>query len=225
MHTNSRHWLGATKVNMEPVHSPAASRFHCRKPANNQTTPKATEHTKTQPNKTRFKDFYLGLKVAASLDRTESFIKTIEGQVRCITAVYHSLRREKIKCRNSRTAMGVKSLRPTWFEDETVAKTAAEPMHGLRLIIKGAVLPLSDHPKSAAEVAKRGLLAPETWHCNRTWKPREGMSYSKCGTTTKSTTRKTSSSYETTTDDILRGSECQPDNPQPVCPTVGSFEN
>ena len=64
---------------------------------------------------------------------------------------------------------GVKSLRPTWFEDETVAKTAAEPMHGLRLIIKEDVLPLSNHPKfeALAEVAKRGLLAPETWHCNR----------------------------------------------------------
>jgi hypothetical protein len=35
-----------------------------------------------------FKELYLGLKVAASLDRTESFIKTIEGQVRCITAEY-----------------------------------------------------------------------------------------------------------------------------------------
>ena len=33
-----------------------------------------------------FKELYLGLKVAASLDRIESFIKTIEGQVRCITA-------------------------------------------------------------------------------------------------------------------------------------------
>ena len=30
-------------------------------------------------------------------------------------------------------------------------------------------MPLSDHPKfeAPAEVAKRGLLAPETWHCNR----------------------------------------------------------
>ena len=65
--------------------------------------------------------------------------------------------------------MGVKSLCPSWFEDETVAKSAAEPMHGLRLIIKEDVLPLSDHPKfeALAEVAKRGLLAPETWHCNR----------------------------------------------------------
>ena len=47
-----------------------------------------------------------------------------------------------------------------WFEDETVAKTAAEPMHGLRLIIKEDVLPISDYPKfeAIAEVAKRGLL-------------------------------------------------------------------
>ena len=27
------------------------SRFHCRNTANNQTTPKAIKHTKTQPNK------------------------------------------------------------------------------------------------------------------------------------------------------------------------------
>ena len=52
---------------------------------------------------------------------------------------------------------------------ETAAKTAAEPMHGLRLIIKEDVLPLSHHPKFEArtEVPKRDLLAPETWHCNR----------------------------------------------------------
>ena len=106
-----------------------------------------------------FKELYLGLKVAASLDRTESFIKTIEGQVRCITAeykqtgvnvawnvsyinvfipawmvppVHHSLRREETKSRYSKTEMGVRSLRPTWFEDETVAKTTAEPMNGRR---------------------------------------------------------------------------------------------
>ena len=73
------------------------------------------------------------------------------------------------KCRNSRAAMGVKSIRPTWFEDETAAKTTAEPMHGLRLIIKEDVPPLGNHPRFEAleEVAKRGLLAAETWHCNR----------------------------------------------------------
>ena len=60
-------------------------------------------------------------------------------------------------------------IRPTWFEDETAAKTTAEPMHGLRLIIKEDVPPLSNPPRFEAleEVAKRGLLAAETWHCNR----------------------------------------------------------
>ena len=100
-----------------------------------------------------FRELYLGLKVAASFDRNESYIKTIDGQIRCITAefkpkganiawnvnyinvcipawmvppMYHSLRRETIKVADSQSAMGVKSLRPTWFEDETVARAAAE---------------------------------------------------------------------------------------------------
>jgi hypothetical protein len=57
--------------------------------------------------------------------------------------MYHRLRRENIKVARSQNAMGVKVLRPTWFEDETVARAAAEgtpstldPMHGLRLTIK-----------------------------------------------------------------------------------------
>jgi len=59
--------------------------------------------------------------------------------------MYHSLRRETIRVANSQSAIGVKSLRPTWFEDETVARVATEgstapmtPMHGLRLIFKEA---------------------------------------------------------------------------------------
>ena len=96
-----------------------------------------------------FRELYLGLKVAASVDRNESYT----GQIRRITAevkpkganvawnvnyinvfipawmvppMYHSLRREAIKVADSQSAMGVKSLRPTWFEDETVARAAAE---------------------------------------------------------------------------------------------------
>ena len=38
---------------------------------------------------------------------------------------------------------GVTSSRPTWFEDETAAKTAPEPC-----ILKEDVLPLSDQPAS-----------------------------------------------------------------------------
>ena len=72
--------------------------------------------------------------------------------------------------------MGVKFLRLTWFEDETVARASAdgssntlEPMHGLRLIIKEDALPLREQPniEALAEVASRGLLAAETWQCNR----------------------------------------------------------
>ena len=87
-----------------------------------------------------FKELYLGLKVTASFDRTESYVRVIDGQVRCITPdfkpkdlhvawnvqcitvfvpawmvppMYHSLRRESIKNTDSRSAIGVKSIRPT----------------------------------------------------------------------------------------------------------------
>ena len=36
-----------------------------------------------------FRELYLGLKVAASFDRDESFTKTIDGQIRCITPEYN----------------------------------------------------------------------------------------------------------------------------------------
>ena len=52
---------------------------------------------------------------------------------------------------DSKSAMGVRTLRPTWFEDETVARAAAdgtpsalEPMHGLRLTIREDALPLGE---------------------------------------------------------------------------------
>ena len=91
-----------------------------------------------------FKELYLGLKVTASFERSESYTRIIDGQVRCITPdfkpkdlqvawnvqfitvfvpawmippMYHSLRRESIKNTNSDNTIGVKSIRPTWFED------------------------------------------------------------------------------------------------------------
>ena len=97
------------------------------------------------------RELYLGLKVTASFDRSESYTRVIDGQVRCITPdfkpkdlqvawnvqfitvfvpawmvppIYHSLRRECIKNMNSASAIGVKSVRPTWFED------TATPMQG-----------------------------------------------------------------------------------------------
>ena len=98
-----------------------------------------------------FRELFIGLKVAASLERHESFEKTIDGQVRCITddftdkrtnviwnvpyvnvfipawtvpPIYHGLRRESIKSTKSADELGVKACRPTWFEDETVSRLA-----------------------------------------------------------------------------------------------------
>ena len=92
------------------------------------------------------RELYLGLKVTASFDRSESYTRVIDGQVRCITPevkpqnlqviwnvqfitvfvpawmippVYHSLRRESIKTASSGSPIGVQSVRPTWFEDTT----------------------------------------------------------------------------------------------------------
>ena len=150
-----------------------------------------------------FRELYIGLKVAASFDRSESYRKTIDGQIRCITAdfkpkganvawnvhhinvfipawmvppIYHSLRRENVKFMQSPDEIGVRTLRPTWFEDETVVRASAagspnalDPMHGLRLTIGEDAIPLRDQPNFAAlnEIAARGLLAFEAWQCNR----------------------------------------------------------
>ena len=84
-----------------------------------------------------------------------------------VPPMYHSLHRESIKVADSQSAMGVKSLRPTWFEDETVARAAAEgsaTTRELRLIIKEDALPLREQPKfeALAEVARRGLRTPSS---------------------------------------------------------------
>ena len=158
-----------------------------------------------------FRELYLGLKVTASFDRSESYTRVIDGQVRCITPeikpqnlqviwnvqfitvfvpawmippVYHSLRRESIKNANSASAIGVQSVRPTWFEDSAVPVVPKEttpqpnqgpqwqepqPLHGLKLVIKEEVLPMKDQPEfpALAVLAARGLLAPDTWKCKR----------------------------------------------------------
>jgi hypothetical protein len=123
-----------------------------------------------------FRELYLGLKVTASFDRSESYTRIIDGQVRCITPdfkpkdlqvawnvqfitvfvpawmippIYHSLRRESIKNTTSASAIGVKSVRPTWFEDIVTTKEPTshaeqeqhEPMHGLKLVVKEEALP------------------------------------------------------------------------------------
>ena len=148
-----------------------------------------------------FRELYLGLKVTASFDRSQSYTRIIDGQVRCITPdfkpkdlqiawnvqfitvfvpawmippIYHSLRRESIKNVSSASTIGVKSVRPTWLEDtapanEPTSQTEQDPMHGLKLVVKEEALPLKEQPEfpALAELAKRGLLAPDTWSCKR----------------------------------------------------------
>ena len=67
--------------------------------------------------------------------------------------------------------MGVKSIRPTWFEDIVTSREPAqpEPMHGLELVIKEDALPLKEQPEfpALAELARRGLLTPDAWSCKR----------------------------------------------------------
>ena len=85
-----------------------------------------------------FRELYLSLKVTASFDRTESYVRVIDGQVRCITPdfknqdlhvawnvqyvvifvpawmippMYHSLRRESVKSTDSGSVTGVKKRR------------------------------------------------------------------------------------------------------------------
>ena len=45
-----------------------------------------------------FRELYLGLKVAASFDRNESYIKTIDGQIRCITAEFKPKGQRRLEC-------------------------------------------------------------------------------------------------------------------------------
>ena len=147
-----------------------------------------------------FREFYLGLKVTASLDREESYTRIIDGQVRCITQehiqkgkqlmwnvefltifvpawmippIYHSLRRECIKNAAHSHPYGVRSVRPTWFEDSKIPSqpgrsdsTPFQPMHGLKLVIKEDVMPQEQMPHfpALAKLAANGFLAVETWN-------------------------------------------------------------
>jgi len=151
-----------------------------------------------------FRELYLGLKVTASFGRSESYTRIIDGQVRCITPeftpqnlqvvwnvqfitlfvpawmvppMYHSLRRESIKTANHANEIGVKSVRPTWFEDATIpqgqtppaCQASPQPLHGLKLVIRENALPQEELPHfpALAVLAEKGLLAPDTWNSKR----------------------------------------------------------
>ena len=83
---------------------------------------------------------------------------TVSVSAWMIPPVYHSLRRGSIKNTSSASAIGVQSVRPTWFEDFAVPKGPApqtdqgqpQPLHGLKLVIKEEALPLKEQPEFPA---------------------------------------------------------------------------
>ena len=87
-----------------------------------------------------------------------------------ISPIYHSLRRESVKSTDSGSLTGVKSVRPTWFQDTTATRGpppsagqgTPEPMHGLRLMIKEEAMIISDQPSflAVAELAKTRFTFP-----------------------------------------------------------------
>ena len=74
-----------------------------------------------------FRELFLGLKVTASFDRSESYTRIIDGQVRCITPDFKP-----------------KDLQVAWN-----------------------VQFITIFVPALAELAKRGLLAPDAWSCKR----------------------------------------------------------
>ena len=102
--------------------------------------------------------------------------------------VSQSAVRKSIKNTNSDNAIGVKSIRPTWFEDivtsrEPQSQTGQEqpePMHGLKLVIKEEALPLKEQPEFPALQRRPAHAKPDfNWLSgprNGTWKRTCGIS-------------------------------------------------
>jgi hypothetical protein len=89
-----------------------------------------------------------------------------------VPPIFTASAREHIRTTDSQSPMGVKSLRPTWFEDETVAREAAadsantlEPMHGLRLQIREDAVLFENHHNSKS---KRGCRMNQLWRDRET---------------------------------------------------------
>ena len=151
-----------------------------------------------------FREIYLGLKVTASFGRSESYTRVVDGQVRCITPdttsqslqviwnvqyitafipawmvppIYNSIQRETVKATKQTGELGYRSIRPTWFEDDTSLygqkplpnQDPPQEMHGLKLIIKEEIMPQDEVPcfPALAHLAENGFLAPDAWNCKK----------------------------------------------------------
>ena len=151
-----------------------------------------------------FREIYLGLKVTASFGRSESYTRVVDGQVRCITPdstsqqlqvvwniqyvtafipawmvppIFHSIQRDTLKNPKQPGELGHRTIRPTWFEDDTSlhgqkpVPTQGPPqeMHGLKLMIREEIMPQDELPSfpALAHLAESGFLAPDAWNCRK----------------------------------------------------------
>ena len=151
-----------------------------------------------------FREIYLGLKVTASFGRSESYTRVVDGQVRCITPdstsqqlqvvwniqyvtafipawmvppIFHSIQRDTLKNPKQPGELGHRTIRPTWFEDDTslhgqkLAPTQGPPqeMHGLKLMIREEIMQKDELPSfpALAHLAESGFLAPDAWNCRK----------------------------------------------------------
>ena len=151
-----------------------------------------------------FREIYLGLKVTASFGRSESYTRVVDGQVRCITPdstsqqlqvvwnvqyvtafipawmvppIFHSVQRSTLKSPKQPGELGHRTIRPTWFEDDTSLhgqkpappQDAPQEMHGLKLMIREEIMPQDEMPSfpALAHLAESGFLAPDAWNCRK----------------------------------------------------------
>ena len=128
----------------------------------------------------------------------------VDGQVRCITPdttsqslqviwniqyitafipawmvplIFHSIQRETVKATKQPEELGYRSIRPTWFEDDTSLhgqkrvpnQDPPQEMHGLKLIIRDKKIPQDELPNfpALAHLAESGLPAPDAWNCRK----------------------------------------------------------
>ena len=151
-----------------------------------------------------FRQIYLGLKVTASFGRSESYTRVVDGQVRCITPdstsqqlqvvwniqyvtafipawmvppIFHSVQRDTLKNPKQPGELGHRTIRPTWFEDDTSlhgqkpvpTQGSPQEMHGLKLMIREEIMPQDELPSfpALAHLAESGFLAPDAWNCRK----------------------------------------------------------
>ena len=93
------------------------------------------------------------------------------------TNIFHSIQRDTLKNPKQPGELGHRTIRPTWFEDDTSlhgqkpVPTQGPPqeMHGLKLMIREEIMLQDELPSfpALAHLAESGFLAPDAWNCRK----------------------------------------------------------